>query len=178
MPAPAAAKRYAQAAFALALQAGQLEVWQRDLAEAAILASDERTASLLENPRLPHAHRTAALTRALPDTSALALNLVQVLLAKRRLRLLPAVAAAYQELLDTQRGIQHATVTSAVPLDPGLQERLTRALAERIGKAIVLDTRVDPEIVGGLAVRVGDQIIDGSARSKLAGLRQALSGRP
>jgi F-type H+-transporting ATPase subunit delta len=179
MPArSAAAKRYAQAVFALASDGGQFEAWQRDLTAAEAIVADDRAAALLESPRLAPAQRAKIIKQALPGLSPLALNLVQMLVAKGRVRLLPDIAAAYQELLDEHRGIQHATVTSAVPLEPAVRDRLTRALAERTGKTIVLEARVDPAIVGGLIVRVGDRIIDGSTRSKLAGLRQALAGRP
>ena len=178
MPAhAAAAKRYAQAVFQLALEAGQLEVWERDLAQAVALASDAQVSVLLERLRPAPEQRLLALRRALPGLSPLSMNLVQVLIVKGRLGLLPGIVAEYQELLDAHNGIQHASVTSAVPLEPGLQENLARALTQRTGKTIVLDTKVDPKVVSGLVIRVGDQIIDGSARTKLEGLRRALEGR-
>jgi len=178
MPArAAAAKRYAQAAFQLAKAAGQFDTWQRDLGALATLVSDEQTVQLLTSPKLSLDSRTQAVSKVVPGISALAVNLTQVLMAKGRVRLLPEIATEYQLLLDAQRGIQHATVVSAVPLQPELRERLSRALSERVGKTVVLDSAVDPAITGGLIVRVGDEIIDGSTRSRLEGMRRLLVGR-
>jgi len=81
----------------------------------------------------------------------------------------------YTHLLDESLGRVHAEVTSAVSLSVAQQARLQEILGEMLQKKVVLEVKVDPEIMGGIVVRVGDQVIDGSVRMRLLGLRQRLA---
>ena len=95
---------------------------------------------------------------------------------RRRTSLGPQVAEALQELIDRAKGISHATVTSAVPLLPDDKRAVEQKLREITGGEVILDTEVDEGILGGLVVRIGDRLIDGSTRSRLIALKQRLEG--
>ncbi len=77
-------------------------------------------------------------------------------------------------MADAYQGVEHAEVTTAIPLDEEDRQRLSERLAELTGTRIVLSTRVDPNVIGGFVVRIGDRLIDGSTKSKLDSLRKSL----
>ena len=101
-------------------------------------------------------------------------NLLGVLNHNNRLWLVRPVAAAYRDLLDHRAGRVRVRVTSAVPLTDEQRGRLAETLAARLKKTPVLSVAVDPELLGGLVVRVGDQVIDSSVRTRLETLRSQL----
>lgn len=103
---------------------------------------------------------------------------VAVLVQRRGVKLLPEVVAAYAALLDDQLGRTQADVASAVPLSREQQRRLENQLASLVQKEVVLRVREDEDLMGGVVVRVGDQLIDGSVRSRLEQLRQRLARAP
>jgi F-type H+-transporting ATPase subunit delta len=91
--------------------------------------------------------------------------------------LIPAIATEYHDLLDAAEGRVHARVTVSRPYDAAATESLAKALSAAIGKTVVPHVTVDERILGGVVVRVGDQVMDGSMRRKLGKLRTALVGR-
>jgi F-type H+-transporting ATPase subunit delta len=99
---------------------------------------------------------------------------VMLLLERGRIVLLPAIARAYRDMMDLHLGRVRAKVTSAQPLDAGALDRVRRALEQRTGKQVLLETAVDPELVGGVVARVGDLVLDGSVRTQLEDLRAKL----
>jgi F-type H+-transporting ATPase subunit delta len=170
-----AARRYAEAAFQLATRDASHDVWEKDLATAAELVGDERVARVVSNPSVPFHDRQATLERLLGKRiSPLALNLVQLLDQRGRLRLIPAIAAEYTRMLDALRGVVAATVTSAAPLEKDEVAALAKRLEEMTGGSVKLATAVDPSLIGGLTVRVGDRMIDASVRGRLERLRDQL----
>jgi F-type H+-transporting ATPase subunit delta len=102
------------------------------------------------------------------------LNLVQLLLRRGRIDQLPNVAAAFRRLDDARRGITVATATSATALGPDEVRALTARLEQMTGGPVELEIAVDPSVLGGLIVRVGDRLIDGSVRGRLERLRDQL----
>ena len=88
---------------------------------------------------------------------------------------LAAVVNHYRRLSDEASGVVRAEVTSAIPVDRGLEERIGRTLSERLGGQVQTTVRQDPSILGGLIIRVGDRVIDGSVRTRLQQLRAALA---
>jgi F-type H+-transporting ATPase subunit delta len=86
----------------------------------------------------------------------------------------PSIAAFFREMVDQERGVVRASVTSAVELDEGRRASLLQRLREETGHDVVLEERIDPEVLGGLVVRIGDRMLDGSARSRLRALRSRL----
>ncbi len=105
------------------------------------------------------------------------LNLVQLMLRRGRIEDLPRVAAEFRRLDDDRQGITNAVATSATELTPDEVRALTARLEQSTGGSIALDVEVDPSLLGGLVVRVGDRLIDGSVRGRLERLRnQLISG--
>jgi len=102
------------------------------------------------------------------------LNLVRLLDQRGRLTLLPAIAAELTRLLDAMRGVVAATVTSAAPLEKDEIAEIAARLESMTGQTVKLDTAVDPSLIGGLTVRVGDRMIDASVRGRLERLRDQL----
>jgi F-type H+-transporting ATPase subunit delta len=173
-----AARRYAEAAFEVAMRDDTLERWRADLDLAASLAGDPRAVVVLANPAIPFERRAEALDALLGDrVTEHAANLVRLLLKRGRIEDLPRVAAEFRRLDDARQGITHATATSASELTQDEIRQLTARLEQSTGGRIALDVEVDPSLLGGLVVRVGDRMIDGSVRGRLERLRnQLISG--
>jgi F-type H+-transporting ATPase subunit delta len=173
-----AARRYAEAAFEVAMRDGSLERWRPQLDLAAGIAGDERALDVLANPSVPLERRTKALDDMLGErVSRPVRNLIQLMLRRGRIEQLPRVAAEFRRLDDVRQGITHAIATSATELTPDEVRALTARLEQSTGGRISLDTQVDPSLLGGLVVRVGDRLMDGSVRGRLERLRnQLISG--
>lgn len=173
-----AARRYAEAAFEVAMRDGTLEAWRAELDLAAGIVSDERVLDVLANPAIPAEKRGSVLEDVLGrNVSRPVLNLIQLMLKRGRIELLPRVAAEFRRLDDDRQGITHATAISAAPLEPDEIRALTARLEQSTGDRIALDVQVDPSLLGGIVVRVGDRMIDGSVRGRLERLRnQLISG--
>jgi F-type H+-transporting ATPase subunit delta len=169
------ARRYAEAAFEVAMRDGTLERWRAELDMAAGTAGDRRAIAVLANPAIAIERRAAALSDMLADrVSQPVLNLVQLSLRRGRIEDLPRIAAEFRRLDDERQGIVHATVTSAAELTQDEVRELTSRLERSTGGRIALDVEVDPSLLGGLVVRVGDRMIDGSVRGRLERLRNQL----
>lgn len=172
------ARRYAEAAFEIALRDGTVDEWLDQLQRAAAIVADQGQVRRLENPRVPFEVRRDALAAAIgPDVMPQMRNLIGLLMRRRRLDRLPALATEFRRLHNRRAGIVEATATSAVELN----EDDLRALRERLGQLITgtidLHTQVDPSLLGGVQVRLGDQLIDGSVRGRLERLRSQLAAR-
>lgn len=167
-------KRYAQAAFKLALEKSELDSWQASLRKMADLTTDERLVALLENPKLSFDTKKAILAEFLGKINPLALNLACLLVHKNKLSIAGDISQQYDRLLDTHHGIEHVEVITALPLDNDDRERISSRFEEMIGHKVVIDAQVDPSIVGGIRAKIGDTLIDGSIKSKLGALRKSL----
>ncbi|MBI4299914.1 MAG: ATP synthase F1 subunit delta [Chloroflexi bacterium] len=172
----AAARRYAQAIFMIAKEQGELEAWQKDLAQLTEGTSAPEMQALLANPKLPTEEKVKHLRARLTGLAPLVLNLASLLVQKGRIGLVADIAQEYGALYDTERGIEHARVTTAVPIDAVEQDRIARGLAALTGRQVVLEVYVDPTIIGGFVARVGDRVLDGSTLSQLQALRRSLVG--
>jgi F-type H+-transporting ATPase subunit delta len=171
-----AARRYARAAFGLASERGELDAWERDLRSlATVLVSDEAQA-FVASRQVTREGKESFLQRTAGELRPLVWNLVRLLNAKGRLALLPQIAEAFQELLDEAHGVAHAQVLTAVPLSDEDRQAMTRRLSELTGKQVTIHPHEAPEIIGGLVARIGDELIDGSTRSKLEALKRQLAG--
>lgn len=173
------ARRYSQAIFRMALENKDLNRWQSDLRKVSSLMRDHALFSLISHPQITVAEKSKTLTQRLGEVNPMVIKLVLLLAVKGRLALIDDVAEEYQTLVDNYRGIEGtevAEVTTAIALDDEYQLKLAQRITEIIGKPVVLKPRVDPGIIGGIVIRVGDKLIDGSIRSKLAALRKDLGG--
>ena len=110
------------------------------------------------------------------DVQPLALNLAKLLIAKGRSLEARYVAISFGEMVDEREGLAHARVTTAVELTPAQVTAISDRLGRALNKRVETTTVVDPSILGGLVVRVGDQMVDGSIRSRLKALRRELQG--
>lgn len=168
------AKRYSQAVFEIARERNELEKWQEDLQQLTNLAQNPEFVSVIDNPKFSIEDKSALLKSQLKDIGQMALNLTYLLTHRNKFNLITAISTGYQELLDEYRGIEKAEITTAVPLDEIEKSKLIERISALISKKIVLSVKVDPNIVGGIIVRVGGKIIDGSTKSQLAALRNEL----
>jgi len=174
MPRIASGKRYAQAAFELAVERNELESWQVSLRKIAELSIDEAFTALVENPKLPFAVKKSLLEQRLSDANPLALNLACLLVSKGRLGIAGDVLQEYDHLLDAHRGIEHAEVVTALSLDEKDKERVSSQLGEMVNRKVIVDAVVDSSVIGGFTARIGDMLIDGSVRNRLDALRRNL----
>ncbi|MBM3165950.1 MAG: ATP synthase F1 subunit delta [Chloroflexi bacterium] len=175
MPATVSSKRYAQAVFEIAKEKNQLEKWQPELKRITGLAQDSEAMSLLENPKVPFDLKAKLAQEKLGKISPLALNLTYLLILKGRLRSIPQIADEYQRLLDEHRGIRHAEVTTAIPLDDTGKKKIAQSLEAMIGKKLSLSLKVDTDIIGGFVARIDDSLIDCSIHSKLEQMKRSLA---
>jgi len=175
LPRTTSARRYAQAAFEIAQERDELERWRSQLQEIAEAVKESPWTELLESRKVAFETKQAFLAQGFPETSPLVLNLVYLLVSRRRLNLLPRIVEEYRRLLDVHQGREQALVVTAVPLEERDKERLSQLLSRLSGRKVVLTARVDPAIVGGVVTRLGDKLIDGSVKSRLEQLRQRLA---
>ncbi|HEV8516167.1 MAG TPA: F0F1 ATP synthase subunit delta [Candidatus Limnocylindrales bacterium] len=171
----ASGRRYAEAAFDLAVRDDTVDEWLDQLDRAATIGRDEDVARILENPALPLRRREEVLERALGKNALPPLrNLCALLLRRGRIDLLPQVARAFRQLQQRREGITEALITSALPLDDDEVRQITERLERRTGGRVEAEVEVDPSLLGGLQVRLGDRLIDGSVRGRLERLRARL----
>lgn len=170
------ARRYAQAMFKIALERDELDRWQSDLKKIVSLSGDAAFAALLESPQFRFEDKAKLIQERLGAVNPLALNLVYLLVSRGRLGMAGEIAEEYHRLLDSHRGIEHAEAITAIPLEEEDRLGLEQRLGNIIGKKIVLEISVDSNLVGGLIVRVGGKLLDGSTRSKLLALKKELAG--
>ncbi len=142
---------------------------------AGLVQQDPRVRQFLETPRVPAAEKKRALRAALAGRAPeLFLRFVSVLVDKRRQTLLPEIAEAFRGLVDERMGRVRVQVAISHLPDEALQAEIGNALARRLGRTVIPTFTVDPELLGGMVVRVGDEILDGSVRSSAARLRRAM----
>lgn len=174
------AGRYASALFELADGSKSLDQVAQDLATfRKMVAESTDLARLIASPVIPRALQGKALLAVLDAAgiSGLTRNFVGTVAANGRARDLPAMAAAFLAELASRRGETTATVTSAVPLSPAQLQQLSDALRSVLGSnKVSIDARVEPDILGGLVVKVGSRLFDSSVRSKLQRLQLAMKG--
>ena len=171
--------RYALALFELANEQKKLEAVGRDLAAVAqALAESEDFKALTTSPLVgrDEAVKAVEATAKAMQLDTITANFLGVLAKNRRLGQLPGVIRAFNTLSARHRGELTAEVTSAHTLDDGQVDAIRQNLRTRMGRDIAVDLRVDPAILGGLVVKIESQMIDGSIRTKLNNLAQAMKG--
>jgi F-type H+-transporting ATPase subunit delta len=169
-------KRYSQAVFELALERNELDKWQIDLGALDDLAKDIELVSAMDNPKFSYENKIKLLANQIKSVSKLAANLACLLVNKGSFRMLSEIYSEYRLMLDSYRGIEKAEVITAIPLEENEISSLAQQLGIMSGKKINLSLLVDPQIIGGIIVRIGGKIIDGSTRSQLVALKIELAG--
>lgn len=170
------ARNYAETLFELAARNDARQQYGDAIETMArLLDEDPKFRLFLETPRIDDADKKAVVKTALDDAMPKhVVNFVLVMIDKRRQRLLRSVAQQYHLLLDTHMGREHVQVTVARPIDDATREVITEKLSAVLGKEAIPHVRVDAGIVGGLVVRTGNTIYDGSIRRRLESMRRQL----
>jgi F-type H+-transporting ATPase subunit delta len=171
------ARNYAEALFAIAQKAGDLPGWGRMINEVGAAVDGDRTLRIfLESPKIPAEKKKALFTRSYQDRAPrLFVRFLHALVNNGRQNLLPDVAQEYLAMVDEAEGRMHATVTVASEPDDALRGVVKQQLSRAFGKEVVAHFAVNPAIMGGIVVRAGDTVIDGSVRRRLATLKTAMS---
>jgi F-type H+-transporting ATPase subunit delta len=170
------AQRYAKALFAAAQSAGELE---RVAAEAQALAAalDPATLSVVSRPTLAPSEKLGYFTKALgPEASKTLPQFLRTVLETKRERFLPPMFKAFQALVRESQGRLTGTVASAVSLSPAQLQAVGDGLAKRFGRPVDLSPLVDPALLGGLRLQVGDTVYDGTLASRLEKLGRRMAG--
>ena len=169
------AKRYATALFQLAQTEGREQAWQEALAHAQAFFAEPAAQLFFTTPRVAADRKLDAVRRAFPQADRTFVNFLGLLAGRQATALVPAITHEYRSLLNASLGRVQAAVTSAVAMGPEQQERLRQQMARLLEQDVALETTVDPEIIGGVVVRVGDQVLDGSVRGRLEAMRVQLA---
>ncbi len=167
-----AAARYAAAYDGLSRTLPQAEQNAQELATATQIITE--VAAVLQSPRLPAAQKKLILNEALKELPH-ARAFIGVLIDAKRLDLLSAICAHVQTLLEDRQGISRAIITTARVLSNAQQASAKEALSIRYGKTIRADFEVDPALLGGLTAQCNGELVDGSLKTRLEKLRQALT---
>lgn len=173
----AIAVRYAQAIFAMAQRSGQLDEQLAELVKVKLMFGEHgQLTRALQSPTIPSSVKKSILKRVLEQrVSQTTLHFLYVLVDKGREAYVPLVVECYKELLRQERGQVAVLVQSAAPLDPAFQKEVEDKLLTYTGKKVEITFEVDPELIGGLLLRVGDRIIDGSIRHQMIQIHERLS---
>lgn len=171
-----AARRYAEAAFETGRADGTLDAWERDMATIGVTLRHPSLRRLLEHPAVPFAEKERVLRRVMGrGVASTAVNLVLLMVRRGRPGTIEPMIARFGELLRRERGIALAQVRTALPLDDGQRADVAARLRTLTGLQVQMDETVDPSLIGGIAVQIGDQLYDASVRSRLERLRARLT---
>ena len=173
------ARNYAEALLELARRAKDLRGWGaliQSIADA--MGRDQTLRAFLETPRIDAATKNGVLRKALADRApSTFVRFVESVVNHRRQMLIPEIAQEYLDLVDAAENRMHAKVTVARAVDEKTQQGIADRLSQVFSKTVVPHLTVDDRILGGLVVRVGDTVMDGSVRRKLGTLRSRMLNR-
>ena len=169
-----AGRRYALAIAELARERDAFERWGEAVDVLAALTANPAYVDALQSEAVTDEQLQAIVREVAPDIGQTQLNLIRLLRRKGRLALGPSIASYFRELWDEERGIARAEVRTAVPLDEQRRQQIVRQLARWTGKSVEIEVETDPELLGGVVIRIGDRLIDGSTRGRLRSLRAVL----
>ena len=172
------ARNYAEALFQLGEQSGHTGLYA-DLLDAVAHAvgTTPRIEAVLMSPRITKTEKSRILAKALPDAPRDFVLFLQAVVKRGRQRLFGDMAAEYLKLVDIKLDRVRAKVTVARAVDEKLRKKIAEDLTKAIGKQVLPDFDVEPAILGGVIVRVGDRVYDGSVRRRLVRLRRQLLAR-
>ena len=172
------ARNYSEALFELGEKSGHTAEYAELLdAVAHAIGTTPRIEAVLMSPRITKAAKSQILAQALPDAPREFVLFLQSVVKRGRQRLFGAMASEFLALLDIKLDRVRAKVTIARAADEKLRKKIAQDLTKAIGKQVLPDFEVDPDILGGVIVRVGDRVYDGSVRRRLVRLRRQLLAR-
>lgn len=168
------ARPYAEAAFQYALEAGDLKGWSSALARIQTVLATPEAATLIGTPALSDTALATVLGDAATALDAGQQRFVELLARNGRLGALPEIVVQFENQRRAHEGIVQVHISSAFPLDDAQRKEVVDALKTRYGTRIESTVQVDPELIGGVCLRIGDEVIDASVRGKLAQLAVSL----
>jgi len=169
------ARPYAVAIFKLAKEKKALAKWSEELAFIAAVVANEQVSRLIDDPKLSSSDLSANLLAIFEGKlSDSASNLVKLLIENNRLSIVADIVAAYETLKDEDEGVLEAELTAATKPTEAQVSALVKQLESKFGKKVEAQVKVDPELIGGLKIVVGDSVIDASVRGQLQSLEYAL----
>jgi len=170
------ARPYAEAAFRLARDKANLSGWSEMLAILAAVVVDPQMRACIDDPNLSAQQLEALILGVVGDrVDGLGRNFVQVLILNGRLDLLPEVRNLYEDLRREHEGILEARITSALPVGDEQRNQLVASLEARYQRKVTVRVEVDPTLIGGVKIAVGDKVIDGTVRGRLEAMAAALT---
>ena len=175
------ARRYARALIDVASSSNALDAVGTELsALAGALQQSRELNDVMVNPAYPVADRLGVVEKLVSTfkLSGATANLLKLLVERNRMAFLPDIQRLYADLADARSGRVRATVTSAVPLDPATLSALESSLAKVAAKSVLLESKVDASLIGGVTATVGSLMLDGSVKTQLEQLRRELRGTP
>jgi F-type H+-transporting ATPase subunit delta len=172
-------RNYAEALLELARRAEDVSGWGKLIRDVATgVRENPRVKHFLESPKISEQQKNDVLFEAFGDhVPRHFLRFLQTLVRKRRQNLIPQISAEYDTLLDIEEGRIHANVTVARETSAVDEARISEHLSRVIGKKVVPHMNVNPAILGGVVVRIGDTVMDGSVRRRLARLKGQMQSR-
>ena len=169
------ARPYAKAAFQFALDSGKLDDWSSMLGFVTQVVAEESVAAYLEGPTLTAEQRAAALTKLCSDNVDTDMNnFISLLSANDRLSALPSIAELYEELKAEQEKSVDVNIASAFPLSEAESKSFAAALEKKLNRQVNIEVEVDDSLIGGVIIRAGDMVIDGSVKGKLSQLAETV----
>ena len=176
------ARPYAQAIFELANESGELATWSEALDLAGQLLTNGQVVAYLGDPKFNNDQRLEFLSGLFAKAGAKILggkdkkgtNFLKLLLEYRRVAVLSEIAVHFEALKAEVENVVDVTVTSAAPISKKQIDTISKALRERLGRDVNIETRIDENLIGGAVIRAGDVVIDGSLRNRLDSLTNAL----
>ena len=171
------ARPYAEAAFQLARDQNALPVWSQMLKLASSVVGDPRIGEALDNPKLDGPAKESLLLSICGDgLNAEGRNFVRLLVESDRISLMPTIASLFDTLKDDADGVAKATVESAFAVTPEELQDLTIALERRFKRRVEATVVVNPDLIGGVRITVGDNVIDGTVQERLRAMAAQLRG--
>ena len=170
------ARVYAQALFDAARDDGVVEPVRRELGDfVAGLAASAPLRNVLADPQLETSAKTRVLAEVTRGGQQLLANALQLMLERGRFAAVPELHSAYDALAIVEEGVVEGEVISAAELSPETEKKIAARIKEATGRRVEMARRVDPSIIGGLVLRIGDVIVDGSVKARIRQLRRRLA---
>ena len=170
------ARVYADALFGVAKEKGKLDVIREQLGQFADALADNKEMQLFFfSPYFSSAEKEEGLAKAVSGAEPELLNFLNLLLEKHRMPVLFRIRRQFDSLWAKENKRLGVTVTSAVELDPEIAQRIGSEIEQQTGNKVELESKVDPEILGGLVVQVGNMVLDTSIRNRLEKLRKSVA---
>lgn len=169
------ARPYAQAAFRMADESGALSEWSESLAALALIARDPTVEQLTTDPNFTTERLSALILGVLQGkVSAPVENFVRLVAENHRVDAFPEISSQFESLKNEREGVQDVEIVSAFPLEAAQQADLAARLEKHTGKKVNVHVTLDPQLISGVKIIMGDKVIDASARAQLAVLESTL----